>query len=1173
MTPEPWHADEALPLRIMRQIDAVCDEFEAALRLGGGVAFEQYLGRVEMPGHESLVKELALLALGHLRDDGTLDPITDLLVANPALRHELKRITQYLEGALTARVNGGPSRSEGATGLVIRCPLCHSTIEMIVDASLVDISCPNCGGSFGLVNDVEDTRDAASLTRIAHFELVERLGMGEFGTVWKARDTILDRTVALKIPRQQQLDSVSIEKFMREARAAAQLRHPNIVTTHEVGRHADTLYIVSDYIRGATLGDMIADHRLGVRESVAIALKVADALEHSHRCGVVHRDLKPSNILVDDQGEPHLMDFGLAKRKEMEVTITTDGAILGTPAYMSPEQARGEAAHVDGRSDVYSLGVILFQLLTGEVPFRGSMRMLLQKVINDDPPGPRTLDGHVPKDLDTVCLKCMEKDPTRRYATAADLAVDLQRFIVGEPVTARRVGAMGRTLRWVRRNRAIALSLAAAILTLLVATISSSFFAWRAAQSAARADQQAIAVIDTLYDSLLQEIRLTREVRKQGYGEKVRQLVDQAQHLPTARVDEDELRRQLVLSMGDFVAHHPLVIEPSQGETTSICLSSDGQEIFVGLNNGRIVVYDAHTGKERSELEAFVNPVFSIAITTDDEHLFAVDQTGTTQVWRRDDRKWNLDRTIQLGEDPRLMFISPEGEYVVSVEESVLEIWDVATGTKLKPLGTEAGWTIRNVAFDMPNRRLAAGYINDDADSVGWALWDLDSADRQYQVDMPSLGNTYANGIDVAHQSGRMAIGFDEALLVYEMGSFQRTNLFGFDSTKAVAFSPANPYLAATNIRGWTTIWNSVTNRQLATLHHPRRRKSRDDLVFSGDGTHLASSNADSIQVWDLARADEKTVMIGHGGGIPCAVFHPHRNLLVTGGKDDEVRWWNPSNGRVVRSLGLGEAVQTLAFSADGGLLAVGGMGRTGAPHLRLVDVESNEIIYEASPEMENVHSLTWADGPGGRYLAGCGAEGVALWRVPENLPVRMEEVLKLDRSWCLATVVDRQVRWLVWAEGNWRLRAWDVVGGQERPLHAPPMLQGWHGITFLPDEESIIYVSRSGVAEIWNIEEDRRVDSFGEPGTFNAPHIALSPNGRWFAALSQPDVVSVWQMQSKQHLFSLRPESGTIWSLAWDPSSEHLAVGQSDGGLAVWHIPRIRQKLAESGMPGQDDN
>ena len=183
--------------------------------------------------------------------------------------------------------------------------------------------------------------------------------------------------------------------------------------------------------------------------------------------------------------------------------------------------------------------------------------MLLQKVINDDPPGPRTLDGQVPKDLDTICLKCMEKDPHRRYDTAGDLGADLQRYMAGEPVAARRIGAVGRTLRWARRNRAVALMLAATITTLLTATIVSSYFAWRAAQDSIRADQKASEVTDTLYDSLLQEIRLTSEVRKQGYGEKVRQLVNRARDLTTVRVDKDELRRQLVLTMGDFVAYPP----------------------------------------------------------------------------------------------------------------------------------------------------------------------------------------------------------------------------------------------------------------------------------------------------------------------------------------------------------------------------------------------------------------------------------------------------------------------------------------------------------------------------------------------------------------------------------------------------------------------------------------
>ena len=628
--------------------------------------------------------------------------------------------------------------------------------------------------------------------------------------------------------------------------------------------------------------------------------------------------------------------------------------------------------------------------------------------------------------------------------------------------------------------------------------------------------------------------------------------------------------------MGDFVAYLPVVIKPPQDEATAICLSSDGRELVAGLGVGRMLVYDATSGKERGELESFAKPVHSIAITANDQGLLAVDQSGAARVWRRAGEAWKMDRAFQFGDSAadvkaNSFYISSAGEYAARLNGQSLEVWDVATGAQLSSPRVEPGWTIRNAAFDVPNRRVAVSFVNPDDDSVGWALWDIDTAKLLHHEDIPSLGNTYVNGIDFAQQGERLAIGFDEALIVYEMEHYQRTNFLGFDSTKVVAFSPTNPYLAATNVRGWITVWNSITNRPVATLHNPRRRVSRDNLVFSADGARLASSNADFIQVWDLARAAEKTVMVGHRAAIPCAVFQPDGRLLATGGKDDQVRFWDPTTGQLVQSLGLGEKIQAMAFSAAGKQVAIGCMGRTGAPHLRLLDVASNKVIYEASPEMGNVHSLAWAKGPGGGYLAGCGAGGVALWEVSADQSPTVKEVFKLRRNWCLATIINPQASVMVWAEGDdSRLRAWDIVKGQEMPLNAPPMLQGWHGVAFLPDGESIIYITKSGIAEVWDVKNDRLADSFGEAGTFNAQHIALSPDGKWFAALTQPDIVSVWHVPTKQHVFSLRPETGTIWSLAWDPSSEHLAVGQSDGGLAVWHLPKIRRELAEAGLPWQ---
>lgn len=413
---------------LSNQIDMICDEFEAAFRQGQGPQIEAYLSRLPLPARGRLAVELVALDMDLYRELGVMLAFEGYLRRFPEYRRELLPLREELE---------------------------HAQAEHLGNAAIP-----------------EGSTVAAAVQRVKHFVLHTVLGQGGFGTVWKAFDTRLHRFVALKLPRLERLNQLHVALMLREARAAATLKHANIVPVHEVGDGTEdsSCYIVTGLVEGPSLKNWLTQHTLTYRQIAELTATIAAALQHAHDARVVHRDLKPGNILMDASGVPHLADFGLAKRADRDDSLSIEGQLVGTPNYMSPEQARGDHAAIDHRTDIYALGVILYELLAGQPPFKGELAWLLEQIAQTPPQPPRKMKPSVPEDLEKICLKCLEKEPRSRYQSASDVADDLHRYLTGESLRGVPVPMQKRVRKWFwRRRRLVTALTATAVVSLCLA--------------------------------------------------------------------------------------------------------------------------------------------------------------------------------------------------------------------------------------------------------------------------------------------------------------------------------------------------------------------------------------------------------------------------------------------------------------------------------------------------------------------------------------------------------------------------------------------------------------------------------------------------------------------------------------------------------------------------------
>ena len=908
------------------------------------------------------------------------------------------------------------------------------------------------------------------LPSIPGYSIEAEVGRGGMGVVYRARQSRLNRTVALKmILAGAHAGAEAGARFLAEAEAIARLQHPNIVQIFHIDEHEGRPFFEMEYVGGGTLADHIDGQPLPPREAARLVARLARAVAEAHRAGIVHRDLKPNNVLMAEDGTPKVADFGLAKSIGVESGLTQTDSILGSPSYMAPEQAEGKAREVGPSADVYALGAILYEQLTGRAPFVGaSVLETLRQVREAEPVPPSRLVPGLSRDAETIALKCLEKAPSRRYATASDLAADLERFLEGSPILARPVAFWERGWKWAARRPAIAglalALLATAALLLGLGAVSylrvqealgvarderaRAVVAWgeeasareRAEADFARAEAARDEAMAETYRASISEARALRAAHLPGWRVAALGNLARLVTLPTPRRDLVELRSEAVACLGEFDIREVARFRAPRGEAFGLDFLADGRTLASAHRVGGVQLWDVAGRKHAGTIpDAGGNP-------------------GPIWGWPERGGPWP---SVRRRPDGRGLAYNTPGHGVASVE--------VARMRPDRPPIDRPGVNSSGLSFDEAGRRLAVGWgdgrvdvldavtgsstLSDSSadprafalspDGLRLALTGADNSIRLRLVDgdgAPVVLGRHRGPIRVVAFSpdgSTLATGSDDhGVMLWDVARGEpRFPLLGHKQrVETLAYSADGEWLATGGADHTVRLWEARTGRELAVLEHPSFVVA---AAFSPDGQYLATSCAydPMIRLYRIEGRGERKKLTGHTTGLERLAYHPRLDRLASGEVDGRLILRDPGSGRTLRNwVGHRSHVNSLAFSPDGRLLASGGGGPDSV--VRLWDVESGTPRRTLPSRGSSVVTLAF-DGAGRRVATGdfdgvvrlWDAEGGALLR-ESKLPSHASAVAFVDHDRRLLAQVFGGATWLLDVTGDEPLRSFASPGG-----------------------------------------------------------------------------------------------------------------------------------------------